>query len=172
MDRHCVQDKFQVPNHDLWEAATSGPCLSHQPHLVSHSPSHTRISLHWLLSLPQMPCPNSKAFASNSFLPIRSQPKCHFLCETLCLVAQLCLTLWDPMDCSLPGSSVHWGYSRQEYWSGLPFPPPGDLPNPEPRSPAFQADSLPTELQGKPIISLNTHQNPLRKNTVLLLFLF
>ena len=36
------------------------------------------------------------------------------------------------------------GFSRQEYWSGLPFPSPGDLPNPgiEPRSPAFQADAL------------------------------
>ena len=33
------------------------------------------------------------------------------------------------MDCSLPGSSVH-GISRQEHWSGLPSPPPGDLPNP------------------------------------------
>ena len=39
-------------------------------------------------------------------------------------------------------------FSRQEYWSGLPFPSPGDLPNPgiEPRSPELQADSLPTEL--------------------------
>ena len=37
------------------------------------------------------------------------------------------------------------GFSRQEYWSGLPFPPPGDLPNPgiEPESPALQAGSLP-----------------------------
>ena len=44
------------------------------------------------------------------------------------------------------------GFSRQEYWNGLPFPTPGYLPNPgiEPRSPALQADSLPTELQGKP----------------------
>ena len=43
-------------------------------------------------------------------------------------------------------------FSRQEYWSGLPFPFPGDLPNPgiEPWSPALQADSLPTELGGKP----------------------
>ena len=43
-------------------------------------------------------------------------------------------------------------FSRQGYWSGLPFPFPGDLPNPgiEPGSPAVQADSLPTELQGKP----------------------
>ena len=42
---------------------------------------------------------------------------------------QSCLTLCDPMVCSLTGSSV-LGFSRQEYWSGLPCPPPGDLPNP------------------------------------------
>ena len=44
-------------------------------------------------------------------------------------------------------------FSRQEYWSGLPFPSPGDLPNPgmEPRSPALQADALPSEPPGKPI---------------------
>ena len=43
------------------------------------------------------------------------------------------------------------GFSRQEYWSGLPFPSPGDLPDSgiKPGSPALQADSLPTELQGK-----------------------
>ena len=44
-------------------------------------------------------------------------------------------------------------FSRQEYWSGLPFPSPGDLPNPgiEPGSPALQADALPSEPPGKPI---------------------
>ena len=44
------------------------------------------------------------------------------------------------------------GFPRQEYWSGLPCPPPGDLPNLgiKPRSPALQADSLPAETQGKP----------------------
>ena len=44
------------------------------------------------------------------------------------------------------------GFSKQGYWSGLPFPSRGDLPNPgiEPRSLALQADSLPSELQGKP----------------------
>ena len=43
------------------------------------------------------------------------------------------------------------GFSRQENWSGLPFPSPGDFPNPgiEPRSPAMQADALPSELPGK-----------------------
>jgi len=41
------------------------------------------------------------------------------------------------------------GFSRQEYWNGLPFPSPGDLPDPgtEPRSPAFQADDLTSEPQ-------------------------
>ena len=45
------------------------------------------------------------------------------------------------------------GFSRQKYWSGLLFPSPGDLPDPgiEPRSPALQADSLLTDLLGKPI---------------------
>ena len=44
------------------------------------------------------------------------------------------------------------GFSRQEYWNGLPFPSPGDLPNPaiKPRSPALQADALPSEPPGQP----------------------
>ena len=43
-------------------------------------------------------------------------------------------------------------FSKPEYWSGQPFPSPGDLPNPgiEPRSPVLQADSSPAEPQGKP----------------------
>ena len=54
--------------------------------------------------------------------------------------------------CSLPGTSVHGGFFKQEYWSGLPCPPPGGLPNPGivPRSPSLQADSLPSEPPGKP----------------------
>jgi len=49
------------------------------------------------------------------------------------------------------------GFSRQEYWSGLPFPSPGDLPNPGigPRSPALQADSLLSEPPGKPLEGTN-----------------
>ena len=47
------------------------------------------------------------------------------------------------------------GFSRQEQWSGLPCPPPGDLPNPgiKPRSPALQVDSLPAELLEKPHVN-------------------
>ena len=46
------------------------------------------------------------------------------------------------------------GFSRQEYWSGLPFPSPGDLPDPgiKPRSPALQADALTSEPLGKPFL--------------------
>ena len=46
----------------------------------------------------------------------------------------------------------HLEFSRQEYWSELPFPSPGDLPNTgiEPRSPTLQADALPSEPSGKP----------------------
>ena len=56
------------------------------------------------------------------------------------LVIQLCPTVRDLMDCSPAGSSVH-GILQEEYWSGLPFPPPGDLPDPgiEPKSLMFPA---------------------------------
>ena len=51
------------------------------------------------------------------------------------------------------------GFSRQEHWSGLPFPSPGDLPDPgiEPRSPALQADILTSEPPGKPLTYLQIH---------------
>ena len=67
------------------------------------------------------------------------------------LVIKLCPTLAAPwtVACQAP---LSMGFSRQEYWSGLPFYSPGHLPNPwiKPGSPALQANSLPTELQGKP----------------------
>jgi len=49
------------------------------------------------------------------------------------------------------------GFSRQEYWSGLTFPSPGDLPDPgiKPRSPAWQADALTLKTPGKPLIKEN-----------------
>ena len=90
-------------------------------------------------------------------------------------VTQLCPTLCDPMNCSLAPSvcqlrghvwpfATSWTvarqaplsmeFSRQKYWSGLPFPSPGDFPDPgiEPGSPALQADSLPSEPVGKPLL--------------------
>ena len=70
-------------------------------------------------------------------------------------VAQLCLTLCSPVNHS-PQAPLFMGFSRQECWSGLLFPSPGDLPNPglEPGSPTLQADSLLSELSGKRILQL------------------
>ncbi|CAI9170676.1 unnamed protein product [Rangifer tarandus platyrhynchus] len=73
-----------------------------------------------------------------------------------CILARSCPTLCEPMDCSLPGSLPSMEFSRQEYWSGLPFLPPVDLPDPgikssSPASPALQADSFPLSFpSGKP----------------------
>ena len=66
------------------------------------------------------------------------------------LIAQSCLTLFDPMECSLPGFSVHGILqARILEWVAIPFP--RDLPDPgiESRSPALQAVSLPSETPGK-----------------------
>ena len=62
--------------------------------------------------------------------------------KLLCRV-QLFVTPWTVAHQAPPSME----FSRQEYWGGLPFPSPGDLPNPgiEPGSPALQVDSLPTE---------------------------
>ena len=71
------------------------------------------------------------------------------------LVAQLCLTLWTAWTVAHQ-APLSMEFSRQEYWSRLPFPSPGDLPDPriELGSPALQADSLPSEPPGKPLSSL------------------
>ena len=67
------------------------------------------------------------------------------------LVTQSYLTLGHPMACSHQ-APPSMGFSRQERWSGLPFPSPGDLPDPgiEARSPALEADALTSEPRGKP----------------------
>ena len=70
------------------------------------------------------------------------------------------------------------GFSGQEYWSGVPCPPPGDLPHPgvEPRSPVLQADSLPSEPPGKvpgkppgnlPLLGFAKLKRSLQKTSVL-----
>ena len=65
--------------------------------------------------------------------------------------------LFNPLDCSSPGSSVHGNFSGQEYWSGLLFSPAGDLPDPGteptfPVSPASQADSSLLSHRGSPYL--------------------
>ena len=81
---------------------------------------------------------------------------CHFLLqcyesESESEVSQSCPTLCNPVDCSPPGSSIH-GIPQAKILE-LPFPSPGDLPNPgiEPGSPALQADALTSKPPGKPL---------------------
>ena len=71
-----------------------------------------------------------------------------------CLVLALATGDFDLLDCSPPGSSVHGIFFRQDYWSGLPVPSSGDLPDPgiepiSPASPELQTDSLPAEPSGE-----------------------
>ena len=70
-----------------------------------------------------------------------------YLRNALC--AQSCLTLCGPMDCALQ-APLFMGFSRQEYWSGLPFAPPGDLPESgiESTPPALQVDPVPLSHKG------------------------
>ena len=83
---------------------------------------------------PQHGCPGSgREGLSLGEHSLVSGKSCHLQLlklKHLCLVAQSCPTLCDPMGCSPPVSSCPWGFSRQEYWSGLLCPPPGDLPDP------------------------------------------
>ena len=62
---------------------------------------------------------------------------------------------WNPLTEALQ-APLSMEFPRQEFWNGLPFPPPGNLPDPgiKPRSPTLQVDSLPCELLGKPQILL------------------
>ena len=76
------------------------------------------------------------------------------VCMHTCVLShvQLFVTLWTVAF----QAPLSLGFSQQEYWSGLPFPLPGVLPDPgmETGSPTLQADSLPSEPPGKPNISL------------------
>ena len=86
------------------------------------------------------------------FFTIWATREAQHLNENESEVAQLYLTRRDPMACNLHQAPRPMGFSRQEYWSGFPCPPPGNLLDPEiePRSPTLQADSLPSESPGKP----------------------
>ena len=84
-------------------------------------------------------------------------------------VTQLCPTVCDPMDCSPCQAPLSTEFSRQEYWGGLPFPSPGDLPDPgiKPRSPALQVDSLLSEPPEKS--HFKTHNCSILKTFLLIL---
>ena len=83
------------------------------------------------------------------------------------LVAQSCPALCDPWAIANQ-APLSIEFFRLEYWSGLPFPSPGDLPDPgtESGSPALQSDSLLNEPPGKPTFVFNSVLN-VKRNTVI-----
>ena len=98
----------------------------------------------------------SPALAGEFFNTSTTWEAPYIVCVALCLVASVVSNSWQPCGLQPARLLYPWGFSRQEYWGGLPCPPPGDLPNPgfEPRSPTLQADSLLTEPPGKPMHGL------------------
>ena len=125
---------FSLPSTSLIPKMPQGPGLKVMG--VGESPSLTQ-TLSGGFRHP--PCPLSNCFQRSNFMA---------LCESE--AAQSCPTLCDPVDCSPPGCSVHGILqARILEWVATP----GDLPNPgiEPRSPALQADSLPSKPQGSPL---------------------
>ena len=111
---------------DSFYCWTTGGCLL----LINYSFSN-RTEIHW-------PIPNDKRTNHLSW-SLKVKPLSRI---------QLFVTLWTVAYQAPPSME----FSRQEYWSGLPFPFPGDLPDPglEPGFPSLQADALPSELPGKP----------------------
>ena len=84
-----------------------------------------------------------------------------------CLFAELCWTLVTPWTVAFQ-APLSMGFSRQEYWSELPFPSPGDLPDPGVElSSAWQADSLPLCHLGNPYVYITTTKIQLYVNMYL-----
>ena len=113
-----------------------------------------RISAHWSKTKSTTYCHHHDHCTVNSRVPSLCWADCARHSAVLCLVTQSCLTLCDPVDCSLLGSSVH-GILQARILELLPFPSPGDLPEPgtEPRSPTLQVDSLLSEPLGEALKS-------------------
>ena len=106
---------------------------------------------------------NSLQFMYNtdSTTTTKSQQLTTLAAVCVCVLSRVYLTLYCSIDCSLPGSSM--GFPRQECWSGLPFPSPGDLPHPGVKPPllhlqCWQVDSLQLVPPGKPLAAVATTQ--------------
>ena len=124
--------------------------------IESVMPSNHFILCRPLLLLPSIP-PSIRVFSNESALHIRWPKYWSFTLGwtgwiSLLSHVQFFATPWT-VALQAP---LSMGFSRQEYWSGLPFPSPGDLPDPgiKPRSSALQAEFLPSEPSGKPHLAL------------------
>ena len=130
----------------------------------------TQTHVHWVgdaiqpshpLSSPSPPAPNPSQHQGlfqwvnslNEVAKVLEFPLLPAFKVCVCVCVLICFShvrLCNPVDLASQ-APLSMGFSRQEYWHGLPFPSPGDVPNPgiEPRSPVLQAVSLPSEPLGK-----------------------
>ena len=100
--------------------------------------------------------PGTLCTLSHFMLTITFYEGCVCVCVCVSVSLSVCLShlvMFDSMTSWTWQAPLSMEFSRQEYWSGLTYPSPGDLPNPwiKPRSPALQANSLPSEPPGKPL---------------------
>ena len=155
---------ISFPFKSLWDIEQSSMCCT----VGSHQSFVYNIVYMFILYIVVYICQSRSPSSSQPPFPTQCPCVCSlYLCLSFCfanrfictilldsyiciggdLVTKSCLTLSTRWTVACQ-ASLSMGFSRQEYWSGLPFPSPGDLPNPgiKPRSPALQADSLLTEL--------------------------
>ena len=138
MPTHCSILAWRIP----WTEEPGGlPSTVLQR--VEHDWAHTQLSLKEVISIKE---PGSCRLLGRGCVCVVVTPPAAAAAESLSRV-QLCATLWT----AARKAPLSIGFSRQEYWSGLPCPPPGGLPDPgiKPWSPALQADSLLLSHQGK-----------------------
>ena len=135
-DKYCTQDSNQSKGKDMRIRKENAKNMTKRKLILlfgkRKNTESKRIHVH---------IANRKFCLSNICVKLFSEVK-------LLSRVRLFVTLWTVAH----QAPLSMGFSRQEYWSGLPFPSPGDLPNPgiEPRCPAWQADAFSSEPPGKP----------------------
>ena len=141
--------------------AVSSRCPLLCCHPRAHQSRHCHVTrlVHWRISFVLLPRPQEGKLPR---LPLA------FICAVLAVVQLLSCTLFFATPwtaaCQAP---LSMGFSRQEFWSGLPFPSLGDLPGPgiEPASPALVGRVFTTELSGKPRCIIGPQTNIYQMNT-------
>ena len=115
---------------------------------------HHPVSSHWPIPVPALPIPSAVGVCTILHCQLVKMKVTSLSCVLL-FSTPWTVAYQDPLS---------MGFSRQEYWCGLPLPSPGDLPDPgiEPGSLTLQADTLPSESPGKPLF----HQNSTQKRTL------
>ena len=156
------------PSNSIFKMSKNFVCLFFGHGTTRHGAlgSPAGLTLHWKLSLnlwttrevPKVGEMSEQTLQRRFTVankPMKRRSTKLVICVLSCSVVSDSETPWTVASRLL----CSWAFSSQKYWSGLPCPPPGNLPNPgiEPGSPALQADSLPAELPGKPNLSKLRH---------------